>query len=59
MKKHRCTKGGGGRGERRGSTSFTPSKDFEKLEHKNAKKHENRESPPDFLTTPSTPLKRI
>jgi hypothetical protein len=46
-------------GERRG-TSTTPSKDFEKFGHKNATKHENRESIPiDFLTTPNTPLTRI
>ncbi len=45
---HRCTRGGGGRGE--GGTSCTPTKVFKKTI-----KHD----PPDFLTTPSTPLKRI
>jgi hypothetical protein len=31
-----------------GGTSCTPSKDFEKLDHKNALKHENRGHPPKF-----------
>jgi hypothetical protein len=50
----------GGR-EGGGGTSFTPSKDFKKMYHKNALKvkHENRGPPPRFLITPSTPLKRI
>ncbi len=39
----------------RGVTSCTPYKDFEKLPHKNAIKHD----PPDFLTTPSTPQKNL
>ncbi len=52
--KHRCTQGGEEGGE--GGTSCTRYKDFEKLPHKNA-----IETTPltDFLTTPSTPLKRI
>jgi hypothetical protein len=45
------------RGE--GGTSCTPSKDFEKLYHKTATKHEIDDHLPDFLTTPSTNLKRI
>ncbi len=42
---------------RGGETSCTPYKDFEKLPHKNAIK--TTPPPTDFLTTPSTPLKRI
>jgi hypothetical protein len=38
-----------------GGTSCTPSKEFQKLDHNNAIKHENRGPPPVFLTTPSTP----
>jgi hypothetical protein len=45
--------GGGERG--RWALHVTPIKIFEKLPHKNAIKHD----PPDFFTTPSTPLKRI
>jgi hypothetical protein len=48
---HRCTQGGGGGG----APHVPPIKIFEKLPHKNAIKHD----PPDFLTTPSTPIKRI
>jgi hypothetical protein len=44
---------GGKRGE--GAPRVPPIKIFEKLPHKNAIKHD----PPDFLTTASTPLKRI
>jgi hypothetical protein len=47
--------GGGGEGGR-GVTSCTPYKEFEKLPHKNAIKTSPSS---DFLTTPSTPLKRI
>ena len=46
--------GGGVRG-----TSCTPSKDFEKLDHKNAIKHGNREPPPRFSHNPKYPLKRV
>ncbi len=44
-------------GEGRGAPHVPPIKIFEKLLHKNAIKHDT--PPPDFLTTPSTPLKRI
>ncbi len=49
--------GGGERGE--GGTSCTPSKDFEKLLHRNTIKHENRGPPPRFFHNPMYPLKRI
>ncbi len=39
----------------RGAPHVPPIKIFEKLPHKNAIKHD----PPDFLTTPSTPFKRV
>jgi hypothetical protein len=42
-----------------GGTLCTSIKDFEKLDLENAIKHENRGPLPDFLTTPSTTLKRI
>jgi hypothetical protein len=42
-----------------GDTSCTPSKDLNKLSHKNAIKHENRGPLSDFLTTPSTPSKEF
>jgi hypothetical protein len=45
--------GGEGGGE---APHVSPIKIFEKLPHKNAIKHDPS---PDFLTTPSTPLKRI
>jgi hypothetical protein len=52
---HTCTIGG-----KEGDTSYTPSKDFEKFGHKNAIKHENRETfPLHFLTTSNIPIKRI
>jgi hypothetical protein len=51
-------RGWGERGEE-GNTSCTPSKDFEKLDHKNAIKHENRGPPPTFSPNPKYPLKRI
>ncbi len=38
---------------------MSPSKDHEKKNHKNAIKHENRDTPPDFLTIPSTPSKEF
>jgi hypothetical protein len=41
-----------------GGTSCTPSEKFEKFDHKNAVKHENR-GPLDFLTTPCTPSKEF
>jgi hypothetical protein len=51
---------GGRRGEGEGGrTSSTPSKDFEKLDHKNAIKHEKRRPPPRFSHSPMYPLKRI
>ena len=37
----------------------TPSKDFEKLKHKNAIRHKNRGTPPRFFHYPLYPLKRI
>jgi len=40
-----------------GAPHVLPIKIFEKLPHKNAIKHDP--PTPDFLTTPSTPLKRI
>ncbi len=40
--KHRCPKG------EEGGTSCSPSKDFKKLDHKNAIKHKNRGPPPIF-----------
>jgi hypothetical protein len=47
---------GGRAGERgRRASHVPPIKIFEKLHHKNAIKHD----PPDFLTTPSNPHKRI
>ena len=48
-----CTQGWPGG---RGAPHVPPIKIFEKLAHKNAIKHD---LPTDFLTTPSTPLKRI
>jgi hypothetical protein len=48
----------GERGEEGGS-SCTPSKDFEKLYHKNAIKHENRGPPHIIYHNPNHPLKRI
>ncbi len=39
----------------RRSTSYTPSKDFEKLDHKNAIKHVNRGFPPRFSHNPKYP----
>jgi hypothetical protein len=42
------------RGE--GGISCTPSKDFEKLDHENAKNTKIEDPFPDFLTTQSTPL---
>jgi hypothetical protein len=50
---------GGGRGGEEGGTSCAPSKDFEKLQHKNAIKHENRGPPPIFFHNPMYSLKRI
>jgi hypothetical protein len=47
--------GGGERGEGWGAPHEPAIKIFEKLPNKNAIRHD----PPDFLTTPSTPLKRI
>jgi hypothetical protein len=48
-----------GRG-REGGTSCTPSKDFEKLDNKNAIKHENREPPPRFFHDPEySPQKNL
>jgi hypothetical protein len=44
---HRCTRGVGGEGVR-----------LEKFDNKNEIKHEKGD-PVDFLTTPSTPLKKI
>jgi hypothetical protein len=38
----------GGKGEE-GGTSCTPSKDFQKLDHKNAIKHKNRGPPQRFF----------
>ena len=38
-----------------GGTSCTPSKGFEKLDHKNAIKHENRGPPPRFSHNPKYP----
>jgi hypothetical protein len=55
---HRCTQGVGGvveKGEE-GGTSCNPSKDFEKLDHKNAIKHENRGHPPSH--NPKYPLRK-
>jgi hypothetical protein len=40
------------RGWGEGGTSCTPSKDFEKLDHKNAIKHKNRGPPPRFSHNP-------
>ncbi len=48
--------GGGGEGGGGGAPHAPPINIFEKLLHKNAIKHD---PPHDFLTTPSTPLKRI
>jgi hypothetical protein len=42
-----------------GGHFMSPSKDHEKKNHKNAIKHENRDTPPDFLTIPSTPSKEF
>ncbi len=50
---HRCTRGGRGG---RGAPHVPPIKIFEKLPQKNVIKHDS--PPPDFLTTPSTPLKK-
>jgi hypothetical protein len=44
--------GGGGAG---GGTSCTPSKDFEKLDHKIAIKRKNRGPPPRFSHNPKYP----
>jgi len=49
----------GGEMEEEGGTSCSPSKDFEKLDHKNAIKHEKRIPPLDFLTAPCTPSKEF
>jgi len=47
-------------GGRRGVTSFTSSKDFERFGHKNAIKHENRGPPsPRCSNSSRYPLKRI
>jgi hypothetical protein len=43
----------GGRGQ-----LIYPSKDFEKLDHKNAIKHENRRPPPRFSHNPKYPPSR-
>ena len=48
----------GGRGARE-APHVPPPKDFEKLDHKNVIKHENRGPLPDFLTTQGTTLKII
>jgi hypothetical protein len=50
---------GGGKRGTEGGTSCTPSEDFKKLDHKNAKNTKIENPLSDFLTTPSTPLKRI
>jgi hypothetical protein len=50
---HRGRRGGAG-----GGTSCTPSKYFEKLDHKNAIKHENRGPPPRFSHNPKYPLQK-
>jgi len=49
------TQGGGGEW----GISCTPSKDLEKLDHKNAITHENRGPPPRFSYNHKYPLKRI
>jgi hypothetical protein len=46
------------RGRRRGHIMY-PLKQFKKFGHKNAIKNENRDLHLDFLTAPSTSLKRI
>jgi hypothetical protein len=57
LDEHRCTQRRDG-GGRRGATSLHPSKDFEKLDHKNAIKHKNRGPPPRFSHYPKYPPKR-
>jgi hypothetical protein len=47
------------RGGGEGAPHVPPSKDFEKLKHKNAIKHVNRGLPPRFSHNPMYPLKRI
>ncbi len=50
------------RGREGGGTSCTPSKDFEKFGHKNAKNTKidpHPPFPPDFLTTPRTPQNNL
>jgi hypothetical protein len=49
---------GAHRGRGGGDTSCTPSEDFEKLDHKNAIKHENRVPHPRFSHNPKYPLKK-
>jgi hypothetical protein len=44
---------------KRGGPNVPPQKDFERLDHKNAIKHENREPPPRFSHSPKYPLKII
>jgi hypothetical protein len=51
---HRCTQGGPGGGEE-GGTSCSPSKDFEKLDQKNAVKLKNRGPIPRFSHNPKDP----
>ncbi len=52
--KHRYTRGRGG-GEEEGGTSCTPSKDFEKFDHKITIKQKNRGPPPRFSHNPKYP----
>jgi hypothetical protein len=44
---------------KRGEPNVPPKKDFERLDHKNAIKHENSGPPPRFSHSPKYPLKRI
>ncbi len=50
---HRCTTQRGG-----GGTSCTPSKEFEKLDHKNAIKHEDIGPPHIFSHNPNYPSQK-
>jgi hypothetical protein len=52
---HRCTQGEGGEGE--GGTLYTTSRDFDKLDHKNAIKHINKGPPSRFFHNPKNPPK--
>ena len=55
VSKHRCTQGGGGEG----GTHVPPSKDFEKLYHKNAIKNKSRGPPSRFSHNLNYPPQKI